>query len=284
MLQPVTPVWALLLLLVVTAAEAQPARGRQVSIAIRPGEPLPEVWVAAGHTTFIMLDAPVDKASVQLDTQRVRLVDVGASTLVLEPLVTPGQKERWVLRVRYAEGAWPEWAAFALGAHPGGEVDLQVRAVRPRQPLESCQEQLAAAQARCEGGRAEMWVLADRLGGKAVQAKPVQAHNAKGTAYRLGDGVLLVVKPKKEAGPPWVPTGAVLRSLAAPNEQVKARAVHVREGPPGEWGEVAVEAALPSPAAGLLFDLELRGESGQNLTVRDVMLPPAEGEKKESGR
>jgi hypothetical protein len=102
MLQPVTPTRALLLLLAVTAAEAQPARGRSVTVAARLGEPLPELRVAAGYTTTLVLDAPVDKDSVQLDTPRdaprIRLVDVGGRSIVFETLVTPGSQERWGLR------------------------------------------------------------------------------------------------------------------------------------------------------------------------------------------
>jgi uncharacterized protein (TIGR02268 family) len=290
MLQPVTPTRALLLLLAVTVAEAQPARGRSVTVAVRLGEPLPEVRVAAGYTTTLVLDAPVDKDSVQLDTPRdalrIRLVDVGEHSIIFETLVTPGSQERWGLRARYADEAQPEWAAFALVAAPGSEVDLQVRAVRPRQALEPCQEQLAAAQARCAGARAEVWALADRLGGKSVQAGNIETKEAKGTAYRLGDKLLLVLKPVKEkAGPPWTPTGAVLRSRAASQEEVPVLAVHSRVAPPGEWGEIAVEAALPSPAAGERFDLELRGERRQSLTVKGVKIPgPPQPEKKESGR
>ena len=115
--------------------------------------------MAAEYTTAIVLDAPVDKDSVQMDTPpgapHLRVLAVGEHSVHFETLMTPGEKERWVLRVRYADGAQPEWAAFALVARPGGEVDMRINAVRPRQPLEDCQEQLAAAQARCEGARAE---------------------------------------------------------------------------------------------------------------------------------
>ncbi|HVG61374.1 MAG TPA: DUF2381 family protein [Hyalangium sp.] len=286
MLQPVTPTRALLLLLAVTAAEAQPARGRSVTVAAHPGEPLPELRVAAGYTAVIVLDAPVDKDSVQLDTPgdapRIRLVDVGERSVIFETLMTPGRQERWGLRIRYTDGARPEWAAFALVAAPGSEVDSQVTAMRQRVALEPCQEQVA----RCEGARAEAWVLADRLGGQLVQAMVLDGKHAKGTAYRLGNGLLLVLKPvKKNVGPPWTPTAAVLRGEVAPNEKVPVHAVHVREGGPGEWGEVAVEAALPSPAAGLRFILELRGTGGQSLTVDRVRIPgPPEPEREESGR
>jgi len=48
---------------------------------------------------------------------------------------------------------------------------------------------------------------------------------------------------------------------------------------------VAVEAALPSPAAGFRFDLELRGDKRQSLTVERMKIPlPQQPEKKESGR
>jgi len=291
MLQPVTPAWALLLLLAVTAAEAQPARGRNITVAACPGALLPEVRVAAGYTTALVLDAPVDKDSVQLDTPpgapRVRVLAVGEHTVVFETLVTPGREERWVLRVRYAGEALPAWAAFALAAHPGGAVDMRVDAVRPRQPPEGCQEQGAVAQAPCNSARAEVWALADRLGGKPVHIREVNAETAKGSAYRFGGGLLLVLKPLKEkAGPPWTPTAAVLRSEATPGEEVPVHAVHVREGPPGEWGEIAVEAALPPPAAGVRFTLELSGEGGQALVVERVEIPSTAGqpEKKEGGR
>jgi len=183
-----------------------------------------------------------------------------------------------MLRVRYADGAGPEWAAFALVAHPT-EVDLQVDAVRPKQTLAACQEQLTATQARCEQGRAEVWVLADRLGGHAVQAQQLEVEGATGWAYRMGEGLLLVVTPNPEVGPPWTPTAATLRGRDPPKEEVKVRAVHVRPGAPGEWSALAVEAELPSPAAEKTFTLEFRGEGGRSLTLKDVQIPPAQQKK-----
>jgi len=286
MVQPVTLTCGLLCLLTVTAAQAQPplARSRRVTVAASPAEPLPEVRVAPGVKTTLLLDGPIDKGSIQVGAARVQVVDVGERSLILEPQGAPpgGDKEPWVLRVRYADGARPEWAAFALVAHPT-EVDLQVDAVRPKQTLAACQAQLAAAQARCEPGRAEVWVLADRLGGHAVQAELLDGEGAEGWAYRLGDGLLLVVKPMPKVGPPWTPTAATLRSTTAQAEEVKVRAVHVRPGAAGEWSTLAVEAELPSPAAGAQFDLEFRGEGGRSLTLKDVRIPPKQ-EKKEAAK
>lgn len=276
MLQPVTLTWGLLCLLAVTAAEAQShaTRSRRVTVTSSPSEPLPEVRVAAGVKTLLLLDLPIDKNSVQVETTRVQVLDVGERSVLVETLAAPGDKERWVLRVRYADGARPEWAAFALVAHTT-EVDTWVEAVRPQQPFATYQEQLASAQARCEAPHAEVWVLADRLGGKLVQVEPLKDGRATGWSYRLGEGLLLVLTPRPEAGPPWVPTAATLRGQENSKGEVKVRAVHVRPGAPGEWGTVAVEAELPSPEAGEKFDLELLGQSSQSLTLRNVKIPTA---------
>jgi hypothetical protein len=44
--------------------------------------------------TTLLLDAPIDKGSIQVGAARVRVVDVGASSLTFETLVAPGGKER----------------------------------------------------------------------------------------------------------------------------------------------------------------------------------------------
>lgn len=279
MLQPTTPVCGLLLLLTVTVAEAQShaARGRSITLAASPGEPLPEVRVAAGRKTLIVFDAALEKSSVQLDLTRVALVDVGERSLIIEPVVNPGTDERWVLRVRYADGASPEWAAFALVSHPS-EVDMQLEVLRQRQTLESCQAELARA--RAEGRRAGVWVLADRLRGSSVQSLKIVSSKAQGWVYRFEDGLLLVPQGRLGAGQrPWTPISATLRAQAGSKEEVRVLSVQVREGPPvpGELPLVAVETVLPSAAAGNPFILELRGEGGQRLEIDQVLLPHAPG-------
>jgi hypothetical protein len=187
--QPITCVWTLLLLVQAAAAEAQPQALGERSITATSREPLPEVWVATGHRTAIVFDAPIEKASVELGAARVTLVDVGERSLILEPLVNPGEDERWVLRVKYADP--PEWAAFVLVSRPG-EVDLQLEVVRQRQTLENCQAELA--QARGDGGQADVWALADRLRSSAVESVRVQVDGARGWSYRSEEGVLLVLE------------------------------------------------------------------------------------------
>ncbi len=224
-----------------------------------------------------MFDAPLEKASVQLDRTRVALMDVGARSLVIEPVVSPGEKESWVLRVRYADGASPEWAVLALVSRPG-EVDLQLDVIRQRQTLEACQAELAQARARGESSLAEVWVLADRLRGSTVQSQQVHHDRARGWAYRFEDGLLLAVEVWMGDGQqPWTPTAAVLRSRIDPRQEARVHAVHVREGSltAGKWGPVAVEAALPSLAAGNIFILELRDAGGRSLVIDGVQFPSA---------
>ncbi|MBN1206980.1 MAG: DUF2381 family protein [Myxococcaceae bacterium] len=293
MVQPFTRAGVLALLTTVTVAAAQPqaARGRRVTVAASPHLPLPELYVAAHVATLILLDAPIDKNSVQLDSERVRLLDVGEHSLSIEPLVNPGEEERWVLRFRYADGAGPEWASLVLVSHPSAvdqRVDV-VRPVRPPQPLEACQAALAEAQARCQGPRAEVWVLEDRLGGAGVQSEPIEKSEPGGGpelkggwAYRLATGVLVVVEVQNLTGlRPWVPTEATLRP--AGGAAVRVRTVAVRGGriSPGEVVQVAVEADLPSPDAVSPFTLELRDASGWSLAVRKVRIPQVDKESAE---
>jgi len=281
LLQPTTPVCGLLLLMTLTVAEAQPhaARGRSITLAANPGEPLPEIRVAAGRKTLIVFDAALEKSSVQLDLTRVALVDVGERSLIIEPVVNPGDDERWVLRVRYVDGASPEWAAFALVSHPS-EVDMQLEVVRQRQTLESCRAELARQKA--EGRRAEVWVFADRLRGSSVRSRRIRGPQAQGWIYRLEAGLLLVAQGRLGAGQrSWTPTSATLRAQEGSKEEVRVLSVQVREGPlvPGKLPPVAVETVLPSSAAGESFILELRGEGGQRLEIDQVFLPHAPREQ-----
>jgi uncharacterized protein (TIGR02268 family) len=268
--------------MMVHAAEAQPqaTRGRSITLAAHPGAPPPEVWVAIGRRTLIVFDARIEKGSVQLDPKRFTLVDAGERSLLIEPVAIPEDNERAVLRVRYSEGGCPEWATLALVFHPT-EADGQVDVVRPKLTLESCQAELARAQARGEDSPAAVWVLSDRLRGGSVQSLRLKLALAQGWAYRFKDGVLLVLQVKKGVVPqPWTPTGATLRSEGDPKQEVKVRAVHVREGPlaPGEWSPVAVEADLPPPGE-TDFTLELRGAGGRRLVIGHVRFPRAPGKQ-----
>ncbi|WP_224371974.1 DUF2381 family protein [Hyalangium versicolor] len=282
MLQPATRAWVVVLL-VMTTAEAQPQslRGRSVTLSGSPLEPPPEVRVAASIPLVLLFDAPIDKDSLQLDASRLQLIATGESSLVIAPVVSPSEKERWVLRVRYADGARPEWAVLVLVSRPP-EVDGRIDVVRRPQSLEACQAALAEARAQAELPRAEVWELADRLGGGAVQAQAIDAQtrntlHAKGTVYLLATGLLLDFQVRNPPDlPAWTPIEAVLRSETN-GALVPVRTMAVKPGriAPGEEGRVAVDAELPSPGAGRVFTLEVRDASGRGFTLDSVQLPAA---------
>ena len=99
-----------------------------------------------------------------------------------------------------------------------------------------------------------------------------------GTAYWLATGVLLVFPVENAVGqPPWAPTEATLRSSGKGAQEVPVRTVALRPAriAPGETGQVAVEAELPPPEAGIWFTLELREPGGRSLTVERVKIPLA---------
>jgi uncharacterized protein (TIGR02268 family) len=285
--QPATLSGVLLLLMMTSAAQAQPesTRARTLALPDSPGAPLPEVHVAASVATLLLFDAPIERSSVQLEATLIRLVDVGEHSVIIEPRVSPGPQEQWVLRVRYSGAQGPEqWATFALVSRPDA-VDARVDVVRSQKSLEACQAELAAAKAPTDAGSAEVWMLADRLGGRAVQASEFaeradegSLETLQGMAYRLATGVLLVFSVSNPSGQQsWTPTAATLRSTNKAQEAVTVLRVAVRQGPiaPGTRGSVAVGAAQPPPPAGVLFELELRDASGRSLTVRRVKIPEA---------
>jgi uncharacterized protein (TIGR02268 family) len=242
--------------------------------------------------TVFLFDAPIARDSVQWDSTILQLVDVGERSLIILPRVSPGSQEQWVLRVRYADGARPEWAAFALVSRPP-EVDARVDVVRRPQSLEACQAALVQARAQGAAPRSELWRLADRLAGAAVEVKALSMaldtqdglRAEEGKAYRFATGVLLVLSVSDAAdAPPWAPTEATLRSTSG--LPVPVRAVSVREGPikPGEKGQVVVEAEPPPPEAGRIFTLELRAADGRSLTLEHMELLPAAAAPKGGGR
>jgi hypothetical protein len=77
--QPMT--WLLLtpLLVASTAAAPFPPHLRQdwrVALPATPAEPIPELYVAAGHLTMVAFNGPLDRDSLVLDRTRSKWVEV----------------------------------------------------------------------------------------------------------------------------------------------------------------------------------------------------------------
>lgn len=285
------PPLALVFLLVGTAAAAQAfplARERQerrITLSTGPDSAVPEVHVAPGVLTTLVFDAPVERASVDLD-ERVplfSLVDVGEQLLTLEPRAEVGPGKKLGLRVRLKDGTV---AALMVAAHPT-QVDTRVDVERPRSreallaELVEARAELAALRARAASAGPAGMVFAgllDKAGVRATSFKGRVPPNqsgltlGRGMNYRAGGWALVSVKVHNLPGQkPWTPGQA--RLFGAGGLEVKVLAVHLARGAllPGESALVVVETGALPQAAGEVFRLELVDKDGGRSLAVDGM-------------
>jgi uncharacterized protein (TIGR02268 family) len=272
----------LVLLLTGRAAAAQSQHSareqqqRQVVVPNDPDEPVPEVRVAANVATYLRFDAPIDRASVEVEgrTARFRMVDAGDRTLTLEPTVEPGPGEKLGVRVRYKDGVSPASATFALVSHPT-LVDKEVEVVRRPRSVEALEAALAEKDAQLAALRAVTGpaglVFSGRLTLGGVQARRFEAFAsardglsvADGAGYRAEPWALVVVRVHNLPGQkPWEPGGA--RLSLGDGTSVKVVSVDMNRARlgPGEEGLVAVETEKPFWKVGEVLRLELLDKSG----------------------
>ena len=118
-------------------SRAQPAPGlahrqRSLSVTGLPADSVPKVRGAQGVGITFHFDGPILEEAVRVDAARVRVVDVGRRSLLVEPLTVPRADPPTQVSVRYADGQ-PRSATFAIVPHPS-EVDTWVEVTRPTQP------------------------------------------------------------------------------------------------------------------------------------------------------
>jgi uncharacterized protein (TIGR02268 family) len=267
-------------------AAAQPAPAprqrvdRRVILQADAPEPVDTLRLAPSTLTTLLFDARLDTASVELEGKdlRIRLMDVGERSLLLEAALELNPSERYLLRVRFLDGALPERAVFALVSHPtlvDGEVRVSRRSLTP----EACQAELSQLRSRCTQAPSPAdfllagWV--EEGGVDAVQLKPGRQGKStselvmtQGRVYSTPEWIVVLVKVENHGQQPWVPTQA---KLTGPAQGTLARARAVRmKGPaiaPGETAFIAVEAVLPPVNSGVKFSLELADASGQRTLV-----------------
>lgn len=242
---------------------------------------MPEVRVAAKVATYLVFDADIDRASVEVEGRatRFRLVDPGERTLYIEPLEAPKAGERLSVRVRYTDGASPAFASFALVSHPT-VVDTRVEVVR--RPSAPEVQELEVALARCEAEGPSNLVLSGRLDMAGVRArsarlgKRVQAgmELLEGAGYRAGTWALVAVRVHNLPGQqPWA--AGELRLTRADGTLVKVLSLRMDRSPiaPGDTGLVVAETETPSWTADEVFRVELREKGGgRHLVVGTVKL------------
>lgn len=259
--------------------------------------------MAPGILTTLVFDAALARDSVTLDGEgtRIRRVDVGDKSVIVEPLVELGQ-ERALLRVRFVDGAAPAEATLAFVSDPA-QVDSNVRVSRRAHSAEVLEKELAEVRARCEAREVELaelrarceanglvgLVLAGLLNEKDLTDArfidlDARESGARGLMMTKKSWVkvaprwlLLAVKVQNGAGQPsWSPDRVTLTSTKT-DEKVEVRVARMDRPQLGSYEEglVAVEAEPPSAATGEHFRLELsETASGRLLSIPVTALIP----------
>jgi uncharacterized protein (TIGR02268 family) len=269
-----------------TTAAAQPpvlpareALRGQVVLAGSAAEPVPEIRVAAHEATFLHFDAPIERASVEVEGRPVRFkwVEVADSLIGLEPSVDLGAEEKLLVRVRYKDGASPSTVTLALVTR-AAVVDKEVavvRRARSREALEArvaeLESEQAALQARCEQGALANLAFAglldprvelSRFNGSTLPGDRGGLKPGAGEGYRATRWAMVVLQLHNLPGQaPWSPTLARLTSKAGSSVQV--RSVHMEKPRlmPGEDSRVVV-VMDPPRGSDNSFQLELMDASG----------------------
>jgi uncharacterized protein (TIGR02268 family) len=241
-----------------------------------------EVRIAKGMRTVLLFGFPIRGTDVEVDSARIKVVDTGEHSIIIEALSEPGPDEHWTMRVPVAGGKSPEVVNLVLVSH-STEVDAQIAIVR-REPPETAGQTPSAPCSAMSASDAVSSGLIDKDG---VQATALQDfadlqsgfRSQKGVAYRAANWALVkvMILPPLEQ-PAWTPTEATLTSKTG---EARVRGVKVEPSPPPDKGwRVFVEADVPPASAGLEFVLQLRGTEGTpSFSIPWVTLPPAKKDK-----
>jgi uncharacterized protein (TIGR02268 family) len=217
------------------------------------------VHVTAGIATTLRFDAPIDRATVDVEGRdtHFHLVDPGEFTLLLEPSVELGPGESLRVTVRYRDGAFPGEASFVLVSHPS-RVDKEVKVARPPLTPEALaarlvqqEVELTTLRARCGDSALAGLVFSGRLDKTGVQVRRLDAPPGtpagltvnEGVVYRATAWALIVFEVLNLPGQkPWKP--GQVRLTRADGTRVKTLPVHMSQEQlaPGEAGLVVLEA------------------------------------------
>lgn len=265
-----------------TAARAQvaPAREKQER-TVNPADPQAEVRIAKGTATMILFPSEIRKKPVTVDASRIRVLDVGNRSIIVEAVEDLRADERQKIEVLFADGRAPERATFVLVTHPS-EVDARIDVVRPEQTNAACQAEVRELRARCSAKGPEDFVLLGYVDKTGVRTAKVDAHDDTargfvshgGTSYRGYGWALIEVRIRPPLhGPPWTPIEATL--TGKDGDRLRVRLVTAGKGEPalGESVRVLVVLEELPPAEGLVFTLEVLGEDGRSAVLPGVTIP-----------
>ncbi|RKH08629.1 DUF2381 family protein [Corallococcus sp. CA047B] len=264
------------------AAGAEPAPGarvdrkRPVTVASTPTDPLPIVHVAGDTPTLFLFSSPIQRKTLTFDESRIRVLDAGERSIVVQPVANLGDGERQEIGVFFADGKPPARAAFVLVTDPA-EVDSRIDVQRPTPPNETC-----PTDAQLPVPKPEDFVLLGFVDGKGVTAStakdhvdPAQGLGSQSAASFRGKGWILVDvtiwnSPDKQA---WTPREAAFTGRVG--MPLRARLVTAKRGPipPGGDGRVLAVAEVQESDASFVLALEVRGDDGRRLLIPEVRFP-----------
>lgn len=270
---------ALVLLAGVTARAQSPGREprqRTVTVTDNPAEPPHEVHVSPELPTLLLFNADIRKEAVKVDGARIRVVDAGARSLVVQPVGALGEGERQELEVPFVDGRAPARAVFTLVAH-SASLDTVLHVTRQEPTVPTCPTE---ARGNIKGPEDFLLLGFMDKGGVATGTMHGVVDSARGffskagVAYRGKGWLMFQLEVRNTLSPqPWVPMGATLTSKTG----VKLRGRVVLQEPgathPGEYVKVLVVTEGPPPSAGLKFTLELSGPDGRTYEDAQVTIP-----------
>jgi uncharacterized protein (TIGR02268 family) len=251
---------------------------------------LPEIRVEAAAPTLLFFPTAIAENTLTVDEQprgldvaavpghgsRIRVLDVGKRTILVQPVEDLRPGERHELAVFFADGRAPARAAFVLVTDLA-EVDSRIDVERPEPPDAAC-----PAEAPRGPPRPEDFVLLGYVDENGVQTGTVYSasddprglrSDAGGTYHGAKWALVDVVIWNSAGQQPWTPGEATLTGKDGVTLRARVVTVGRGEAAPGESLRVLAVADTPPPAAGGVFTLEVRGTGGRSLVVPRVQFP-----------
>jgi uncharacterized protein (TIGR02268 family) len=274
----------LLVLVLPTTARAQPrglevAGARQIELSQTPR---PELWVAPGQTTLVLLDAPLDmvrmrQASPVEGVRRVEMAERSVTLVMAEGLKDGARRE---LTLWFADGQPAAGVTLVLTVDRA-KAEPEVELYRGKPPAEALERRVNGLNAQVAALKARIAALSEHevslfplmtagvLGPQGVRSTKISGKFELGApglstadawlhvaAGRMGLDVTLTLPP---GAPAWVP-GSVTLHEESSTEPLPVRAMELLSGAalqPGTSSRLLVEWDTPQPADGLVYELKV---------------------------
>ncbi|HZI16112.1 MAG TPA: DUF2381 family protein [Myxococcus sp.] len=277
---------------------ADPAGVRRIELRADVHAPPPEVRIRPGYSTTFFFDSPIQTEQVELEgRERFQRVGITGDHLALIPSSSLREGEKLRLRLRFRDGALPEFASLSLVVDRH-EVEQQVELYRHPRPAESYRREVE----ELKEGMTRLQREVERLREAAVPAvgvepllarfdaadslqyeplkyqrlsSSIQANAFRGAAISL-QGKWIALRFMLETGAEeadWTAAGASL---------VDARGRLMKTRPPWQPGPVSFEqeqviVVMLEEGANLRagrYTLKLWDDAGRTVTLEGVA-PPA---------